>query len=73
MDGDDIDSIVDKNWNAHMEKMQESFINVRYHPFFYNMKHVMVLEVAIREFFNFESPKSICLSVFWNGKVLYAI
>lgn len=61
MDGDEIDSLVDKNWNAHRDIIQESMINVRYHPALYAIRHFAVLEVVVREFFNFQESKKFWL------------
>ncbi len=68
IDCDEIDTLIDKNWNFHMDKIQNSFINVRYHPFFYKLRYFNVLEVAIREFLNFDSPKSV-----WFQRLLEVI
>lgn len=59
IDGDSIDSIIDKNWNAHMDAIQKSFINVRYHPIFYKFKKFIILETVVRGLFMKGAPKKV--------------
>lgn len=60
-----IDSFVDKDFNARRDEIAESLIAVRYHTSLYFLRHFVVLEMVIKDFFNRDIPKS-----WWLNRVL---
>ena len=60
-----IDSFVDKDFNTRRDEVIENLIAVRYHTSLRFLRHFMVLEMIIKDFFNKDIPKS-----WWFKKVL---
>jgi hypothetical protein len=58
-DCDEVDMLVDKDFNFHRNKILETSIRIQYHNIFYVFRSFAIIEVIIRNFFNNEQPKSI--------------
>ncbi|MFQ5801326.1 MAG: B12-binding domain-containing radical SAM protein [Candidatus Methylomirabilales bacterium] len=60
-----IDTFVDKDFNTRRDEIEESLIGFRYHTSFYFMRHFIVLEGIVKDFFNKDIPKR-----WWLEKVV---
>ena len=60
-----IDSFVDKDFNTRREEFAESLVAVRYHRSLDFLRHFVLLEMIVKDFFNKDIPKS-----WWLKKML---
>ena len=60
-----IDSFVDKDFNTRRDEMIEDLVSLRFHTSLYFLRHFVVLEMIIKDFFNKDIPKS-----WWLKRVL---